>query len=259
MVRYATMTGMGLREMLRRAETRKVLRNGDVLAVPYSMSALEMTSWVRRWAPDLRVTPEDGIDFSLSLRLLGPIELDEVLRRRERVPAGAASVYVVVEREHGPLIIDGVETDDLDSGDFVNGVAHRLHGWVRESWAREWTPGEHDDGCLQVFAPVQLTKDELLRVLAPDLPELRGCAPDDPDELYALTGGGLSITASLAEDACSTYPLVRLQPWFTAWTATTVYYLSDLGSSSGTLVAAARGIQEATGGVLLDFNGFPPD
>lgn len=228
----------------------RLLRDGNVVAFPPGVTEDSVYACARLWAPGAQCTDDGRLLVTPCLQLVGPLRHDETLWRRAAIPAAAATAYAVTDQPRlGHVLLE------LTGGDLAAGLARRLGGWYRGQDETRWHAGgaEPPEPC--VYAPDVLSAGRTTQLLKPCLAALH--LADQDDGWYRLESGGVSvIVASDASD--ESYPLISQQPWFVSWERTAVYHISAADSAGRHQASrAARILRHATGGVLLDDDGFP--
>jgi hypothetical protein len=228
----------------------KLLTSAAVLAVPPSVAPHHVEPCLRLWSPDAIVEPDGTWWLSGGLRLHGPIPYDEQRWRAAGLPSGTTVAYAV-------QFVSGNADMEPAARDPLAGVCRLLGGQVREA-GREWESlygtQPHDP---TVYAPRQLSADEMIDLIGTLLPGLRLVDEGDAG-YYRLESADTEVLAMDQSEAI--YPLVRREPWYEDFEGTARHAIEPLdGRPYGAAVEQALDlVRAATGGVLLDEFGFPP-
>src|SRR4051812_15581280 len=78
-----------------RSQWHKPMRRAAVVAAPRALSAEELLRWAREWAPGTRITDDARLMLTKTIEVVGPLDVDEEMRKREKVPPGMVAVYLV--------------------------------------------------------------------------------------------------------------------------------------------------------------------
>jgi hypothetical protein len=143
---------------------------------------------------------------------------------------------------------------ELVRDDLVAGLAHRIGGWCKEALSEVWN--ENTDERIEpwTLSPELLSSDKVAALLAPAMTDLR--LDEEDDSGFSFRCGGVAV-AAWKDATAHAFPLVRRQPWFVSWEQTAVYRcMADTDDDVARAAMAARTLRDATGGELLDWNGF---
>jgi len=226
-------------------------RNDSIVVLPASVGQTEILECLRLWSPDVSLGTDALARFG-PFELRGPIRYDAEDLLGATVPPGYPQLYALTceSSETGHTYWMGY--------DCVTGLARRLRGLCRpgfdgEPWDEPWL-FEPDPW---VHAPLELSPDETLRLLAPHLPGLRIEVHDEVTREFRLDGDGVIVWC----DPCTPtlYPLVGREPWFTFGERSTEYqFNSDPETDApARVVEAARVLAARTRGLILDEDGYP--
>jgi hypothetical protein len=106
---------------------------------------------------------------------------------------------------------------------------------------------------------VTLSPDDAVRVLADDLPGLRHT--DSEWDTYELSSERVRIDVVPEEELYEPYPWILAQPWYRPGATVTEYsfYARDDGDPDArrSVERAVGSLVTATGGLILDLEGFP--
>ena len=228
-------------------------RDDSIVVLPAGVGPTEILQCVRLWSPDVAQGIDPFARFDI-FELRGPIRYDGDDLLGATVPSGYPQLYALTcganETDTGPSFWMGY--------DCATGLARRLRGLCRpgfdgEPWDEPWL-SEPDPW---VHAPVDLSPEETLRLLAPFLPGLRIEFRDEVTREFRLDGDGVIVWC----DPCTPtlYPLVRRESWFTFGERSTEYqFNSDPETDApARVVGAARALASRTRGLILDEDGYP--
>jgi hypothetical protein len=231
------------------------------VVLPESVGHTDIAECVRQWCPDVVSGNDPFLTFD-TFELHGPVryDADDLLGTvvppvvPPMVPPGYpqafALTYTANEADSGQAFWIGY--------DCATGLARRLRGLCRPGFDDEpWDEPWRFEADPWVHAPVELSPEETLRLLAPFLPGLRVEVHDEVTREFRLDGDGVVIWCDPITPTL--YPLVRRQPWFTFGERSTDYqFNSDSDPAALTRVAeAAQALAARTRGVILDEDGYP--
>jgi hypothetical protein len=228
--------------------TQRLLRNEPVLAVPPNITLVHVERCVLRWSPGAAREADGSLALTEFVLLRGPFSYDAELWRDAELPAALPSVYVASHRPHPPQ-------HELLGHDLIVGLCRRLGGQCRHRVGSGWLDIRGLPAEPRVYAPRELLPQEVLRLLASHLPglELAGRAK----RRYELSAPDAAVVAR--RPPASLFPLVRREHWYSSPEATAEYsILPDEDPQPHERAAqAAQALADATGGLLLDEDGFP--
>lgn len=238
-------------DRLRTRSLVRMLRAEPVLVVPPDVTPAQVAGCAALWCPEVDRLTDSVLALADAFELYGPVEYDPAVWRRVQLPPEFPQAYAVRFGADGNLS----PISDWARFGLVTGLARRLSGSCRSMASNPWDQphGEPADPC--VLAPRKLPAEEALRLLQPSLPELH--IRDQDEAIFTLAAGAVSVWGEVEKPAI--FPLVRMQPWFASASALTECEFVSDGSASGRGQAetAARALTAATGGILLDDDGFP--
>jgi hypothetical protein len=248
--------GQGIMEamLLDRLRTRAVarmLRRQPVLVVPPAVTAAQVEGYAAQWSPDRDRLAETVLELGDVFEVHGPLGYHEALRRRSDLPPEFPHAYAVAPGPDAHLSV----ISDWTRYDLVRGLARRLGGRCRVGPDKPWEDPNGEPACPLVVAPRALSADDALGFLDPYLPGLQVAFQDEDG--YWLDIDAWMMHAELSTPAV--FPLVHAQSWFASAETLVEYEFGTDGTSPGRerVEAAAQALATATGGVLLDENGFP--
>lgn len=239
---------------------RAPFRGEPVLVVPGSVGPERVEALVRQWCPD--VVRRDGTTLEIpeGFDVLGPFPRHGDGKWPDpALPALLGAAYVTRLRP---------TPDDRDWSDdtrhlLLSGLARRLSGQVRDRYSQPWRDPTVLPAAPLVQAPkaAQLAPAALLSLLTSHYPGF--AAEAKKSGLYDLQGSdGHSDSVWLAADLeCpSVFPLARLRFSATGSTDIVEYGFEHDATASAELrrmAEVAAAIATATGGIILDEDGFP--
>jgi hypothetical protein len=255
---------MRLIDRFRASPQARLLRKNDALVFRMDVPDWRVQEYVREWSPGAARTPDGVVPVTESLVLHGPLRCDDDLRRQAELPADAVTAYAVA---YAP----GQVPIDWTGPDLVAGLARRLDGRIRQPADRsgQWQKLGGVPVQPRVHAAGRLPAERVSALLAPYLPGLR------PEETSGAGRGrkrnhgeqamwesdkvGVLVASGMPDQR---FPLIRHQPWFISWADVSEYalFVEDFYDFRGALeqaLAAADALVAATGGLLLDEDGFP--
>lgn len=242
---------MSLFDPMRTRAIARLMRQEPVLVVPAGAGSDRVDGYVRQWSPDAVRRNGTVLVIVDGVELLGPFGRTDPRWPDPRLPARFEAAYVTRSTPRS----DDTSLDDTRY-DLLDGLARRLSGLVREQRRSLWVAAPREPVIPLVLAPRRLTAEEAIGVLSAHYPGL--LLGDQDDESYRLYAGGYGVL--LAELAApSIFPHVARQSWFTGKPATTEYclYHGDTPEGPRHTADAARTLAHATGGMVLDEDGFP--
>ncbi len=258
---------MGITERARAVSAARLLRKGNVLAFPFDVEGHRMERLIRQWAPAATRPDDDTWQVTPTLHLRGPVACDEHVRRRADLPDATVAAYVAVALSDPPYAAE------LGGVALLLGLGRRLGGRVRLAVddGRWFDPDQYPVHPV-VQAPHRLSRDELLALLAPHLSNLRFDDSEDPDDPLdpddpeygdadLLVSDTVSVSVTTGNVPC--HPLVRRQPWCPPDGTSTEYAVLPNHSDEMPQPATDESLRitdvllTATGGLLLDDDGFP--
>jgi hypothetical protein len=241
---------MGILDVLRRDPVVRLMRREPVLVVPATVGPGQVERHVREWCPDAVRRTDTVLATRDGFTLHGPVLRTGPAWPDPGLPARLQAAYVTEWRREG---VD--YPGDHTRYQLLDGLARRLSGLVRETPRKPWQAPGDEPSSPTVLAPRRLTPDEAIRVLSAQYPGLTvGYQDEDTYELYD-DGQVLSVELTTP----SIFPLVRLQPWYTRAAEVTEYTLTHLTTEEELrrMVDVAGTLARATGGIVLDQDGFP--
>jgi hypothetical protein len=228
--------------------TVRLLRSEPVLVLPAGITTTRVASCVRQWNPGAATGGPGVLLADERLELHGPVSYDEGLWRSADLPADCAVAYAARYEAGEAFVLDKPHYE------LIMGLCQRVGGRWRVKAGKPWRDDYTESFSPCVQAPRTLAPEELLRLLTPILP---GLTYDGVDECYSMETEDVTMLVESADT--TTYPLVRMQPWFASATRITQYEIDSMDTPAASERAArvAAAIAEATGGVMLAEYGFP--
>jgi hypothetical protein len=222
-----------------------------VLVLPATVTSFDVEDAVRLWCPDN--WHMSGSYLAFDMFTLTPVHYDEQLWRLGDLPPDFPRAYRLGYAAGGTS--SGYAQDDEMGYDLLRGLARRLGGrWRREADA-DWDAQGGEPVDPWVFAPVALPAEEALDLLAPHLVDATIVDREDSGE-FRIDANGLILWCDPLTP--TRYPLVLDQSWYDEDRDFAEYqFVSDPGAGGPARAeAAARVLAGATGGIVLDEDGF---
>jgi hypothetical protein len=228
--------------------TQRWLREEPLLAVPPPVTLLHVERCVLQWSPEAAREADGSLALSEFVLLRGPFGYDEELWRKADLPSELTSAYTAGHKPNAPA-------HELLGRGLIAGLCRRLGGRCRHRVGEDCADLRDAPVAPRVYASRELLPQEVLRLLAVHLPglEFAGRAK----RRYQFSAADTSMV--VRRPPGSLFPLVRREHWFTS-PETTVEYLILPGDGRPPHERAAQAAQElveATGGLLVDQDGFP--
>ena len=258
---------MRLIDRFRASPQARLLRKNDALVFRVDVPDWRVQEYVREWSPGATRTGDGVVPVTESLILHGPLRCDDDLRRQAELPADAVTAYAVA---YAP----GQVPVDWTGVGLLAGLARRLDGRIRQPADKtgSWSNPVRIPVDPRVYAAGRLPVERVSALLAPHLPglrldetsgaERRRKRSDDERPTWESDKVGVLVSSGMPDQR---FALVRRQPWFITWDDVSEYalFVEDFYDFRGALeqaLAAADALVAATGGLLLDEDGFPwPD
>jgi hypothetical protein len=223
-----------------------------VLALPATTTSFDVEDVVRLWCPD--GWHMSGLYLGFDIFTLTPVGYDEDLWEDADMPSDLRRAYVLGYKAGGTS--SGYAQDDEMGYDLLRGLSRRLGGRCRRDVDAEWDDLGGEPADPWVFAPVALPAEETLDVLAPHLVDARIVDREGTGE-YRIDADGLILWCDPLTP--TEYPQVLAQSWHHSSRDRAEYQFVSDPSAGGPERAdtAARVLADATGGIVLDEDGFP--
>jgi hypothetical protein len=223
-----------------------------VLALPATTTGFEVEDVVRLWCPDGWYLSGGSLGFDMFT--LTPVDYDEDLWEGADLPPDLRRAYVLGYRAGGTG--SGSGQDDEMGHDLLRGLARRLGGRWRRDVDAAWDDPAGEPVDPWVYSPVALPAEEALDLLAPHLVDASIVDREETGE-YRIDADGLILWCDPLTP--TQYPRVLAQSWYDVGREFAEYqFVSDPDAGGPERAeAAARVLADATGGVVLDEDGFP--
>lgn len=236
-------------------------RSEPVLVLPGEVDPRRVEAYVREWCPDAARRGDTVLAIPEGFDVLGPFHRQEGAKWPDHgLPATFRTAYVTRPRPADDGGDDwAAETRHL----LLYGLARRLSGQVRDRCTKPWRDPAEFPAAPNVQAPKsgRLAHEALIRLLASHYPGF--VAKPEESFLYDLQGaGGVGDSVWLATDLTSptAFPLTRLRFSVTGPTEIVQYEFEHDTTAVADLrrmAEVAAAIAAATGGIILDEDGFP--
>jgi hypothetical protein len=222
------------------------------VVLPATVTSFEVEDVVRLWCPDN--WHMSGMYLAFDMFTLTPVHYDEELWRQGDLPPDFPRSYRLGYAAGGTS--SGYWQDDQMGYDLLHGLARRLGGRCRRNADADWDDPGGEPADPWVFAPVALPAEEALDLLAPHLVDASIVNREASGE-YRIDAEGLILWCDPFMP--TRYPQVLAQSWYDEARDFAEYqFVSDPDAGGPERAeAAARVLADATGGIVLDEDGFP--